>query len=430
MSCWCALCACAFCGEPTAAVATLKRLEASPLLLTAPAGVAGDFAVAKEPPVIEFAFFPNQWEGARLWSAWGDSVRAPDGKFYASIGDHNGPHGTSYVYCINPASREVRLIVDYNAVVGVAADRYGPGKIHAPICELGDGWIYFTGYYGSEKATTEAQGYGGDWLLRYNRQSGQTENLGVLVPDSSTPSMEAYAPGAMLYGLAMPGASMREPKQQFFAYSVKERKLVFAGGPESTMSRSVIVAADGRAYYEAEGKLVRYEPDRNRVVPTDIRVPGDGRLRAASRPDAAGVVYCFSNDGVVFAFDPRTEQVTEMTKAFVAGSLYTASCELSPGGNYLYYSPSAHGGSKAHGTAVIQLNVKTRQRKVIAFLNEYMRQQENYNLGGTYGMALSKDGGTLFINWNGARLGGKEESFGLCSAMILHIPEGEREADK
>jgi hypothetical protein len=159
-----------------------------------------------------------------------------------------------------------------------------------------------------------------------------------------------------------------------------------------------------------------------------IRIPGDGMLRAASRADAYGVVYGISKDGVVFAFDTNTETVTEIAKVFVTGRLYTAVCRLDPTDTYLYYIPGAHGRSSEIGTPVIQLNVKTHRCKVLAFLNETIRQQKNYNLGGTYGIALSGDGSQLFVSFNGAQLpAGKQSEFGLCSTMLLHIPESERD---
>jgi len=410
--------------------ARLERFEPSALLLKVPEGVKGDFAVAKEAPALDFAVFPNQWEGARLWSAWGDSVCGSDGKFYASVGDHASPYGTSYVYCVDPQSKRVDLIVDYNAVVGMPKGKYAPGKIHAPLCDGGDGWLYMIGYRGSVGGTTKEADYEGDWMLRYHMESGKIENLGTAVPYSSAPSMEPYPPLGLLYGLGAPGKSMPEPKRKFFAYDYKNRKLVFAGGPECTMNRAIIVTREGRVYYETDGKLQRYDPKENKVTATQATVPGNGRLRAASTPDKGGVVYCFSSDGEMFSFDPKTEKVAQLGKAFVTGRLYIASCELSPGGRYLYYVPSAHGGSRVHGTALIQLDVKTKKRKVIAFLNELLRQKKGYNLGGTYALALSRDGSQLFVNWNGAPAAQKRNDFGQCSAMIVHIPEGERSEDE
>ncbi|MBS3763576.1 MAG: hypothetical protein KGZ25_09780 [Planctomycetes bacterium] len=429
-------CGCALADDDSAKV-KMQPLGRSPLLLKIPENVKGDFDVAGEPPKLDFAIFPNQWEGADLWSAWGDSLCASDGNFYASIGDHGRPHGTSYVYKIDPDTRTVELIVDYNHVVGLDEKaKYAPGKIHAPLREGGDSWMYFVGYRGSVRKTGPETGFRGDWLLRYNLKSGKIENLGIMIPHCSVPSMESYIPSpessidsAMLYGLAVPGRTKPDMKPRFFAYSIAKKKLTFCGGPPSTMNRAIIVTSRGKVYYEVEAKLVRYDPEDKSVENTDIKVPGNGRLRAASRPDSRGIIYCFSSDGMMFAFNPTEAKITKLGMAFVAGRLYTTDCELSPGGRYLYYIPSAHGNSHVHGTALIQLDLKTGRRKVIAFLNEFIRQKKDYNIGGTYGMALSKDGSVLFVNFNGAPLESKRKNFGLCSAMIVHIPEKERDEE-
>lgn len=423
-----AVCVCVGMARAQAAekTAKLERLGPSPRLLKAPEGLAGDFTVAREAPTLDFAVFPNQWAGARLWSAWGDSLCAPDGNFYASIGDHATPHGTSYVYRIDPRRGTVDLIVDYNAIVGLKKPDYAPGKIHAPICDGGDGWLYFVGYEGSIRGTTEKDKFSGNWLLRYELKSGRVENLGILVPNAGIPEMVAFPARKRLYGLASPGKAQPSPAGPLFAYDYGRRKLVFRGGPKCNMLRAIIVARDGRVFYESEGKLVCYDPDTNRVTPTDATVPGSGRLREASAPAPSGLVYCFSSDGVIFTFDPKTLRIKTVTKAFVTAGLYTASCELSPKGRYLYYMPSAHGGSRRHGSALIQLDTTTGRRKVIAFLNETLRRQKNYNLGGTYGLALSADGGVLFMNCNGAPPDQKRPEFGLCAALVIRIPAGER----
>jgi hypothetical protein len=179
-------------------------------------------------------------------------------------------------------------------------------------------------------------------------------------------------------------------------------------------------------YYEVDHKLARYDPAKRTVTITETSIPGDGLLRAASRPAPDGTILCFSKDGAVFAFHPETETVTDLCKAFVTGRLYITSCELSPGGRYLYYIPGAHGRSRAHGTALIQLDVENRTRKVITFLNEHLRREKDYNLGGTYGLALSTDGSMLFINWNGGPVDEKRNDFGTCAAMIVHVPASER----
>jgi len=423
----------ALADEAVGKTAKLKKLPKSRLLLQAPQDVKGDFAVAKEAPQVEFAYFPNQWEGARLWSSWGDSLAATDGNFYASIGDHAAPHGTAYVYRIDPEASAVTLVVDYNAVVGIKdEEKYTPGKIHGGLVDGEDGWIYFFGYRGSVRRTGEDSGYRGDWLLRYNMQSGKTENLGIAVPYCSVPVLLFHSASRSLYGLAVPGKTAPKQEDRFFRYGIDEGKLAFVGGPVPNMSRALILARDGRAWYThsagkgSPGVFVRYEPGKNRPVVTDLKVPGNGQLRAASRPDAKGVAYCLSRDGVLFSFDTNREKVAELGTAFATEPLYTAACRLDPTGRYLYYVPGAHGRTSRNGTAVIQFDTKTKKHKVIAFLNALLRKEEDYNLGGTYGLALSEDGSTLCINFNGAPLGNKQPDFGKCSAVLLRIPESER----
>ncbi|MCA9114661.1 MAG: hypothetical protein KDA79_06210 [Planctomycetaceae bacterium] len=408
----------------------LEQLPDSPSLLKAPAGA--NVAVAKTAPKIEFAYFPGQWEGARLWSCWGDSLRAASGKFYASVGDHDAPHGTAYVYEIDSAAGTVKLVSDYHAVVGVKDKaKYSSGKIHGAVVQDRDGKIYFFGYRGSVGKTRAEDGYKGDWLLKYDPETGKTENLGIAVPHCSVPVL-LYQPGNhSLYGLAVPGKTAPKQQDRFFRYDLGEDKLVFNGGQEPNISRALILGNDGRAFFTAEkgAKKVfaEYSPQSNKVTLLDVEVPGDGRLRAASRPDSGQVAWCLSNDGVIFGFDTSSPQVTaEVGTTFPVGKAYTADVELDPTERYLYYVPGAHGRTSEAGTPVVQFDLKRKQVKAIAFLNTLLREEKGYNLGGTYGLALSEDGSQLMINFNGAPLGNKQPDFGLCSVVIVHIPESER----
>lgn len=416
--------------EPPTKTARLKRLPSSPLLLQPPAGLTGDFSVAKTPPKVDFAIFPGQWKGARLWSSWGDSLFARNGRFYASVGDHAAPHGTAYVYEIDPQAGTVKQVVDYNKAAGLSDDAqsYSPGKIHGALVQGKDGWIYFFGYRGSIRRTGKETGYKGDWLLRYHPETGKTENLGIAVPFSSVPVLAYSAATDSLYGLSVPGKTMPDPSAQFFRYDLRTRKLVTAVPIAPKGPRAIIVAEDGRAWFDnGAGGLNRYDPRSNKVETAPVKVPGDGVLRAASRPDKNGIAYCFSKDGMIFAFDTRKETAHRRTTAFVAPPLYTATCRLDPSGRYVYYVPGAHGKSSRSGTPVIQWNVKTGQRKVIAFLHTFIRKSAGYHVGGTYGLALNADGSQLCINFNGSPLPtGRHPDFGLCSVIVLHIPAAER----
>jgi len=417
----------------TPAVTRLERLKPSKLLLKPPEELAGGFTVARTAPDVDFAILPGQFSGARLWSSWGDVLAASDGRFYAAIGDHDAPHGTTFVYCVDPEEKTVTRMIDCNRIVPAPPDKYSPGKIHAPLVQADDGGIYVFGYRGSVRRTGSETDYRGDWLLRYHPGTGQTENLGVPVPFSSVPVLEHCSAIGCLYGLSVPGQTMPQPRTQFFRYDLTTGRVSFTCDVEAKGPRAIIVSRDGRVYFGAsdpssgEAVLMRYEPRKHQVSRLAARIPSGGMLRAASRVDANGVAYGISKDGVVFAFDTNSERAKEIAKVFVAGKLYTAVCRLDPTGTYLYYVPGAHGRSGETGTPVIQLNVKTRRCKVLAFLNDTLRRQKSYNLGGTYGIALSDDGSQLFVSFNGAQLpAGKQPEFGLCSALLLHIPESER----
>ncbi len=424
-----------FAGAQETLEAPLAALPASPVLLRPPADLQGEFRVAAVAPRLDFAVYPGQIEGARLWSSWGEAVFASDGKFYASLGDHDAPHGAAYVYAIDPARRTVRRVVDFNAQLKRGADQYTPGKIHCPLVEGSDRALYFFGYRGSVRHTTQAADYTGDWLLRYRLDEGTTDNLGIAVPFSSVPVLAATSEGHSLYGLSVPGQTMPEPTAQFFHYDLRAGKLVHHAAISAPGPRAIVVGDGDRAYFgireepAGAGLLVCYDPAQGKLRRTDLKIPGDGMLRAASRVDKNGVAWCFSKDGVVFALDTRRERIREVTRAFVAGKQYVAACRLGPHERYLYYVPDAHGRSSEIGSPLIQLDVRTGQRKVLAFLNDYVRQQQGYNLGGTYGLALNEDGSQLLINWNGAKLpAGRQSEFGLCSTMIVHIPASERAA--
>lgn len=106
------------------------------------------------------------------------------------------------------------------------------------------------------------------------------------------------------------------------------------------------------------------------------------RFRAASRPDSKGIPYGMTADGRLFSFDPNAEAVTDLGPNFATGD-YTAVMALSPDEKYLYYAPGAHGSSAKIGVPVVQYEIATGKRKVLAFLQRPLREQLKYNPGGT-----------------------------------------------
>jgi hypothetical protein len=106
--------------------------------------------------------------------------------------------------------------------------------------------------------------------------------------------------------------------------------------------------------------------------------------------------------------------------------------ELSPDERFLYYLPGAHGGGFKTGTPVIQYEIATGKRKVLAFLAAAFEKEHDYVPAGTYGVKISADGGTLYVNFNGHAgeksrpKAMKPNGFGLCGFTAIHIPASER----
>ena len=73
----------------------------------------------------------------------------------------------------------------------------------------------------------------------------------------------------------------------------------------------------------------------------------------------------------------------------------------------------------------MQYDVKTRKKKIIAFLHPFYQQTYGYTPLGTFGSAVSEEGDKLYIAWNGNR-GGSDGGFDTCALTVIHIPESER----
>ena len=58
----------------------------------------------------------------------------------------------------------------------------------------------------------------------------------------------------------------------------------------------------------------------------------------------------------------------------------------------MYYVPGAHGGSYKDGTPVVQFDVTTGRKKVIAFLEPFFTDKYGLTLKGTYATAVDPSG--------------------------------------
>jgi hypothetical protein len=221
----------------------------------------------------------------------------------------------------------------------------------------------------------------------------------------------------------------RDPTVMFFAYDTRLRKVLHAV-PNGPYRYLILASSTGRVYYVNEdgGPLMRYDPAAGTPP---VQIPGSIGIRAATRETADGYVYTVSSGGggTLWRFNTRTERIDPIGQAAVGGEDYVTSLDVDPSGRYLYYVPGAHGGSERDGTPVVQFDVKTRTRKVIAFLHPFYQNKYGYVPLGTFSSAVSPEGDKLYITMNGNRLGRDERGralFDTVALMVVHIPPSER----
>jgi len=93
---------------------------------------------------------------------------------------------------------------------------------------------------------------------------------------------------------------------------------------------------------------------------------------------------------------------------------------------YIYYVPNLRQ-EYSYYQPVMQFNTETQTRKVIAFIADYYFDKYGFYNGGAHGLALSQDGSTLVINFNGAFKPRVIPFYGNPALMVVRIPESERE---
>ena len=396
-------------------------------LLKPPGTILPGVSIAKTPPVIDLMFFPGQTYAGNPWSVWGDSLAA-GGKYYAAIGDHLAPAGNAFVFEYDPAARKLRQIVDLKKLLALPDGHYRPGKIHSRLDCSDDGWIYFATHRGSTRVTTDEYHYKGDWIVRCDPSSGKSEIVAHgPVPKHCIPCSVLDPKRLIFYGGTAPGTGKDGEGGQFFAYDVRARKLLYSG-PNGPARYLMFAQSTGRVYFTpgngGEGPLMCYDPDRGGAP---VKIAGSIGLRAATEETPGGFIYSVSSgqngEAMLYAFNAKTEHIENLGPAAVGTQHYITSIDADPSGRFLYYIPGAHGGSERDGSPVVQFDVKTRRKKVIAFLHPFCADRYGCTLKGTFSSAVDPAGDKLYITWNNSR---GTKVWDSCVLTVVHLPESER----
>lgn len=386
--------------------------------------------IAKTPPTVDFLFCPGQTFRGSIWSNWGDGSFA-NGKYYSAIGDHDAPAGTAHVYEYDPEKKTIRTLIDLKSFLKQPEGKYSPSKIHSRVDMGSDGLLYYSTHRGGSNVTTDAFGYKGDWILKTDPKTGATEVVAHAAVEKHCIPTSVLDPERMIfYGGTAEGKDAPAQGIQFLAYDVKNKKVLYQGdnGPRRCL---IFAKSTGRVYWvpeiNDEGPMVRWDPA---VGGTPVSIDAVVGLRAATQETPQGIVYTASSGQggkplTLYAFNVKTEKAEALGPLEVGHNKYVATLDADPTGRYLYYIPGAHGGSEVDGSAVVQFDLKTKQKKVIAFLHPFYGDKYGAVLKGTYSTVVSADGGTLFVTWNVSRDGGK--AWDCCAITAIHIPESERQ---
>lgn len=409
--------------------------DSSPKFLEPPAEFKKGIAVAKTVPTIEFAFFPGQKYPGKPWSNWGDGSVA-NGKYYSAIGDHyaigrgEAKHGTGTagVFEYDPEKKSLRQLVDVTKLLDMPKGHYTPGKIHSRVDMGRDGWLYYSTHRGSPRAANDENHYEGDWIFRTNPESGKSEVVvHAPIPKHSIPASVLDPDRLIFYGATAAGPDAENQSIVFFAYDCASKKLLHRNddGPARYL---MLARSTGKLYYvpgAGDGSLLRFDPE-NPGPPQEVGVTMGIRCATAETKD--GKIYTVglgqrSEDATVWEFDVKTEKARKIGTVAVGPSAYVASIDADPSGRFLYYVPGAHGGGYKDGSPLVQFEIATGKKKVIAFLHPFYEEKYGLIPKGTYSTAISEDGGKVFVTWNVSR---GVRAWDSCGLTVIHVPEEER----
>ncbi len=385
----------------------------------------GDFTIAETPPTVDFAFYPEQTYPGNPWSVWGDNTMVGD-TWYSAAGDHLW---NCYLYAYDPSEKKLRTVLDVKELLQKPEGHYTPAKVHSRIDLGSDGWLYFSTHRGSSKYTTEKYHFQGDWILRFNPETGKGEVV------SHGPVGKESVPVSMLDPDRLIFYGGTQQSELFFAYDIKKHKLLYKSAENEGPYRYMMFSkTTGNVYYlnEDYGQLRRYNPTTNSVTPVDAKIG----IRSATMETPQGYIYTVATrgDSRIYRFDVKTGEATEIGNAALTGPGYTTrayvtTIDADPTGTYLYYcAGNAHGYSNRGGSPIVQFNVNTGEKKVIAFLHPFFDNKHHYLPEGTFGSALSPSGDTLYVSWMGRRTDKEQTKRAewYCAMTAIHIPESER----
>lgn len=365
--------------------------------------------------VVRAAEYPIPDGNGNPWSQWGQGIVTSDGRFLSAVGDHLGSDANSWFFVFDPVTGSLTRIGDVLSLIDHRPGSWGFGKVHAQMVSDSCGNVLVTSYWGTRRGLSYDDDYRGDVVISIDPGTETITSRGVLRHERGVPSLAIAPESGLLYGEAV-DPFVDGNTGEFVVYDLEQDRIVFEM-PKQIGFRSMAVDADERVYVSsAPGKLGRFDPDSRRWEPIDDPIPGEF-LRAATLPDAAGVVYAVSQDPAVFFSIDRDGSIDVIAEAVG----YTTSLALDAERGLVYSVPRAHGAAFRLGTPLMALDIESGALDTVVELNPAVEDALGLSLGGTYDLAFDPVTRRLFAGFNAAPAG-SDESFGTVVLVTVDLP--------
>lgn len=416
--------------------------DVSPSMLAVPRLLAErtDVTVATHAPRVTVSTFtglePLPDEPKAIWSCFGEGLCTPEGSFVVAVGTNRLIDGNCCLYEYDPAIHANRRIFDMGRFLGHQPGRPGHGKLHGRLDESPDGSVTLVTYPGLNPETPINQRMQfGSRVVRHNLRTGKTQDFGMPVLGDVFPMNATDVARGRVFGAGLFGG--------FLAYDLHARRILYGKGlPEGFGwgQRGTIVDPDTGCCYGSETqtrRIVKFDPNTGTFSRTKAAIPPhpvaaadhEAVIRTYTRKRLRdGSFIVMTSDGILFKFFPDEERTQLLGTSFADG-LYCAATALSPDERYLYYAVGIHA-AEYPPHPLIQLDLATGRKKVLAFLGPWCQAKHGYRLGLAYSCCIDPEGRNLLLAWNGRFAGPKEDihAIGHPLLMYVEIPESERPA--
>ena len=310
-----------------------------------------------------------------LHSFWGNMVVASDGRIYLTPATHSDLGASIWLVRYDPDTHLMEMVFDARRQWGkqIGSDGLYDSKLHTGIMEGKDGKLYLAGMIGGSYATmythmVHPSGYMGGHVYEYDINTGRTADLGVPYRYVSIIAADLDVERSILYMLNW-------PQTEFMIYPLDTRVVRNLGtvayhplGPNNkrlNWGRDMFVYQDHTVWTNNNfGCFVYYDPEVDDLVDTKIALPGNEALRVhvMGAGPTGGTVYCITNGGWIFEFDPAKGEVVELGSVMEAGAVYSPNLAITPDGRRLYYIAGSHGDEVMGGMHIMSYDILERQR--------------------------------------------------------------------